>query len=285
MIQIIFSKYWITRIIFHIKKKGLFSFLKNLLFFLNRYLNPRHSGIISFEILLSNKRRIIKNFVKKNLMKFDDINIKTFFNYYLNQSKIDENSIIYSFGLSNNINFELDLIKKTKCRVFCYDPTEISLNFFKKFNNPNIIFKPIGIYNYDGLIKFYLGGKEGDTSGSICSHLKDDTQIHRYYQCKRLSSLMKSNNHFHIDVLKLDIEGVAIDVINDFISENIFPKQICAEFEYSEKMTVNETDINNWLNKINKLLCLMKENNYQCYHMPKFSHLPYNSIEILFIKK
>jgi len=285
MIQIVFSKYWIRRIIYHIKKKGFLSFFKNLFFFLNRYFNPRYSGITSFGILFSNKRKIIKKFCKKNLVNFDDENIKTFFNYYLNHSIIDQNSIIYSFGLANNINFELDLIQKKKCKVFCYDPTEISLNFFKKFNNPKIIFEPVGIYNYDGLIRFYLSGEDGDTSGSICSHLKDNSQKYQEYPCKKLSSLMKSNNHSYIDVLKLDIEGVAIEVINDFISENIFPTQICVEFEYSEKMKVNETDINNWLSKLDKLLCLMRKNNYKCYHMPKFSNIPFNSIEVLFLKK
>ena len=35
----------------------------------------------------------------------------------------------------------------------------------------------------------------------------------------------------YIDILKLDVEGVADDIILDMINKNIFPKQICFELE------------------------------------------------------
>ena len=44
---------------------------------------------------------------------------------------------------------------------------------------------------------------------------------------------MHQNKHLKIDVLKLDIEGAAFDVLENIINDEIFPKQIVVEFEYS----------------------------------------------------
>ena len=51
---------------------------------------------------------------------------------------------------------------------------------------------------------------------------------------------MSQNNHSNIDLVKLDIEGAGIDVIDNFVSQNIFPKQIIAEFEYSENEYIDQ---------------------------------------------
>ena len=98
---------------------------------------------------------------------------------------------------------------------------------------------------------------------------------------------MKINNHNKIDILKIDIEGIAQEVIYDILEDKIYPNQICAEFEYDllEQKLTNESRLKDWLNNLSNLILKMKEKNYKCYHMPRFSNMPYNSIEILFLKK
>ena len=68
---------------------------------------------------------------------------------------------------------------------------------------------------------------------------------------------MKKNNHKNVDVVKLDIEGASIDVIEDFIGESIF-NQIVVEFEYSETDNIIEEEFNNWSKKLKEIITLMK---------------------------
>ena len=96
---------------------------------------------------------------------------------------------------------------------------------------------------------------------------------------------MKKNNHSLIDVLKLDIEGAAIDVIEDIVSDKIFPRQIIVEFEYSENDSIDKIKFKNWSDRLEKLILKLKENNYKCYNLPRYSHIPYSTIEVLFVKK
>ena len=95
---------------------------------------------------------------------------------------------------------------------------------------------------------------------------------------------MKNNKNNNIDVIKLDIEGASIDVIEDFINDEIFPGQIVAEFEYSENDNVEENDFISWSNRLKKIIDLLKTKNYKCYYLPRYSHLPYSTIEALFIR-
>ena len=93
------SSYWIKRIINNYKKNGLKLFIFSCLSFLNKVLNPKHSGEIPFKYLFIKKRRSLIKFANKNLDKLDNLEVKNLGNYMLDLSKLDSNSIIYSFGV------------------------------------------------------------------------------------------------------------------------------------------------------------------------------------------
>lgn len=42
---------------------------------------------------------------------------------------------------------------------------------------------------------------------------------------------MKKNNHTHIDLLKLDIEGAEINVLRQMLEDKIYPKYLLVEFD------------------------------------------------------
>ncbi len=95
---------------------------------------------------------------------------------------------------------------------------------------------------------------------------------------------MEKNKHDNVDVVKLDIEGASIQVIEDFLGENILPNQIVVELEYSESDRIIEEEFNDWSKKLKELITLMKSKKYKCYNLPRYSHLPYSTIEVLFVK-
>ena len=68
---------------------------------------------------------------------------------------------------------------------------------------------------------------------------------------KSIKQIMEENNHTTIDLLKLDIEGAEIKVLEQMVTDKIYPKYLCIEFDlYIKKKDIhNETK-----NIVNKLL-------------------------------
>ena len=184
------------------------------------------------------------------------------------------------------MGFEKKIAETFKCYVHCFDPTSLAKNFMEKqkYDKDLIFFEPYGIWNTDGKIKFYYQDEtnRNNSGGSITNLF--ETNNYDLLECLKLSSIMKKNNHESVDVVKLDIEGASIQVIEDFIGENIHPKQIVVEFEYSETDKIIEEEFNNWSKKLKERIALMKSKNYKCYNLPRYSHLPYSTIEVLFVK-
>lgn len=280
MITKIFTPYWIKRIYNNLKKNGLKVFIKNIFFFLNRVFNPRILGELPFAAHFDKRRRQIMKFCKNELKNFDNPSIKSFFNYYLDENKINKNSIVYSFGLSNNIGFELDLVKKKEVKIFCYDPTDASVEYFRNNNFENIIFYPYGLYTEDKEVEFFM---TSNGNGSTEEEMVISSETKKKFQCYKLKTLMEKNGHDKIDILKIDIDGVEQDVLYQMIQDKIYPLQICIEFDAIPMSGFRATM--DYLIHIKKLINLLKEKNYSAYHMPRFSNHPYGSVEVLFIQK
>lgn len=289
MLEKLFTLYWITRIKNNYKRNNLKNFIINIFNFLKRTLVKKKVGELPFKYFFIKKRRLIREFCLKNLTDFDDQNIKTYYNYYLDSSLINKNSIIYSFGLSTNIKFEEQLAKDFNVNVYCFDPTPSSVNYMMQINNLNLIYKPFGIYTEDKKIKFYSTDSESkkNWNGSILKDYayKNGETNTEYLQCYKLKTLLDMNNHKKIDILKIDIEGVAIEVLHDVLNDKIYPEQIAVEFEVAGNDNISKDFLKNQFDDILKILNKLKSLNYKIYHMPRFSNLPYSCIEVLCIRK
>lgn len=285
--MIIFNKYYQKRILIKIKEKNFLGLFFSALNFFNKTLNPKYLGELPFKHFFLKKRKLIKKFTEKYLEQLDDMNIENIGNYLLKKDLINPNSIVYSFGIGENIGFEKRISQKFGCKVFCFDPTSLAKNYMKvvEYDKNKIIYNEYGIYKKDGLVKFFLqDANNSKNSGGSITNLFGNNKFD-LLQCYTLSSLMKKNNHNDIDILKLDIEGAAMDVIDNIIEDKIFPRQIVVEFEYSETEAVNEDHFKIWSQRLKNIINNLKEKKYRCYNLPRFSHMPYSTIEILFIRQ
>ena len=100
------NKYWINRLKIKLKEKGFLSLLITIISFINKKINPNHVGEFPFKYLFLKKRRLIKNFANKELDNLDDINIVNIGNYLLNKSLVNNNTVVYTFGVGESISFE-----------------------------------------------------------------------------------------------------------------------------------------------------------------------------------
>jgi len=278
-------KYFIQRCTIHIKNKGFFSFIKNSLNHILYIFNPVKVGEFPFSHLFKKKRILNKKFIKKNLSNFNKSSIERYFNYYLDTSRINNNPIVYAFGIGGQIKFEEAIAKKFEnSKIYCYDPT--SDNFIDQYSGPkNIKLFPFGIWTEDKKINFFHPNDQL-TTGSITDQFNSNGKHVAEYQCHKLKTLMSMNNHNKIDILKMDIDGGVEKVLEDILNDQIFPTQIVIEFEFTEVDNLSkeqEEEYFLFIAKLTKLLDKMKLYNYKCYNMHRVT-MPYSSIEVLFVK-
>ena len=263
--------------------KGIFFSILN---YINSRLNPKHLGEAPFKYLFLRKRRLIQNFAKTHLDKLNDVNVITLANYLVNEKLINSNSIIYTYGVGTSISFEEQISNKFNCDVYCYDPTILAKNFMKNhiYNKNKIKYFDYGIWCEDKMMKFYnqLDKENIDSGGSITNLFNNDA--YDLLQCYRLETMMKKNNHDRVDVLKLDIEGAAIKVLDDILNSKIYPKQIIAEFECTENDNISRSEFDEWSLELINLLKKFRALNYKLFYLPRYSHKPFSTIEILFQK-
>ncbi len=155
----------------------------------------------------------------------------TYGGFFVNPTKLNENSIVYSVGIGEDISFDQAIINKHKCQVFGFDPTPKSINWVKNQQLPNQFnFYEFGISDKTGNVDFYLPKNPAYVSGSISLQKNVNENEKVNVQMKTITDAAKQLGHAHIDVLKMDIEGAEYDVITSLLSSGISFGQLLIEF-------------------------------------------------------
>ena len=198
------------------------------------------------------------------------------------ECKLDENSIVYSAGVGEDISFDIKIQTKYKSNIILLDPTKRSVKHFeecKQYFTNNKIYRftsniqpdyyqnlineepdfdkiqyiEIGLWDKNDKLKFYKQSNKDNVSQSIIADMF--TSDYDIIEVDSLKNIMQKLNHTKIDLLKLDIEGAEINVLNKMLDDNIFPKYLCIEFD----LFLKKKDKNNLTrNLVNRLL----KNNY-----------------------
>jgi FkbM family methyltransferase len=145
---------------------------------------------------------------------------------------VNENSIIYSFGLGDDASFDSALIETFGVMVHAFDPTPRSIEWLAKQSlSPKFQFYDYGLASIDGSLSF---NPPEDASWYSYTVLDRPTMAKQAINLpvKRLSTIMRDLGHSKIDVLKMDIEGSEYAVIEDMQRADIYPTQILIEFHH-----------------------------------------------------
>src|SRR3989344_3995520 len=121
---------------------------------------------------------------------------------------LHKGSVVYSFGVGEDLSWDLAMIERFHCTVYAFDPNPVAVRHVAGAALPKeLVFAPLGIASYDGIQTFW--GREGKVSTSTVKKIgkREDLPV------KTLATLMRERGHTHIDVLKLDIEGSEFGVV------------------------------------------------------------------------
>jgi FkbM family methyltransferase len=171
---------------------------------------------------------------------------------------LNENSIVYSAGVGEDMSFDLEVNSLYKSKIILFDPTEraikhydevvrfyqdkssfeftgnIQKDYLQRIANlkPNFNdfkFIKTGLWNKKDTLKFYKQENPSYVSQTIIPGMYGEE--YTTVNVDTIKNFMREFGHTHIDVLKLDIEGAEIEVLNHLLDSAIFPKYLCIEFD------------------------------------------------------
>jgi len=148
---------------------------------------------------------------------------------------ISRDSVVYLFGVGEDISFDLQLIEKYGATIHAFDPTPKSIKWVKSQNTPNeFIMHEYGILDYDGFVSFYPPKNISHVSHTIIGGSTEEQECIKV-PVKKMQTILDDLQHTTIDLLKMDIEGSEYSVIKDLSQGNIRPKQLLVEFHHRFK--------------------------------------------------
>lgn len=196
--------------------------------------------------------------IKKNINIAHDWFGNDYGGFFVSPKNINENSIIYSFGIGEDVSFDEALINKFNCKVFAFDPTPKSIKWVKnRTNSNNFFFHPFGIDDKTGVVEFMLPKNDDYVSGSVINQLNVDKNKTVKAPMKCLSDIVKDLEHKYIDVLKIDIEGSEYKIIESILSAQVEIGQILIE--------IHERFFTDGKEKTKKLLETLDQHGYKLF--------------------
>lgn len=184
------------------------------------------------------KKRFLKRLVGKELRLRVEVDVPTVKDggWWFAPDALNENSIVYSLGVGDEINFDLGIIDKYGVEVFAFDPTPSSVDMLDASKLPDKFhFQPWAVTAKDGSLKFFPRLKKDGTKSDVMftmipeEETKDDViEVPAY----SLASIVGKLGHDHIDVLKMDIEGAEYEVLEGLLESPVKPKQLLVEFHH-----------------------------------------------------
>jgi FkbM family methyltransferase len=144
---------------------------------------------------------------------------------------LSASSIVYSFGVGEDISFDLALIERFGLRVQAFDPTPQSIEWLQTQTAPrDFVFHAYGVADFDGNCAFLPPENPAHVSHTIVKRESSRPAIE--VPVRRLGTIMKMLGHEQIDLLKMDIEGAEYGVLADMLSSGIPVKQLLVEFHH-----------------------------------------------------
>jgi FkbM family methyltransferase len=173
-------------------------------------------------------------------------------------NKISPNPTVISCGAGEDISFDVDFLNHFSGKIYLVDPTPRAIKHYnlvkKKFGNKKKINYMVGgnqsvdSYNLKGIcsnnlklikkaiwvknqkLKFYEPKNRDHVSFSLYKN-KNVNENFIDVDGIDILSIINKYNIKNIEIIKLDVEGAELIIIEDLFNKNVFPRQILFEFD------------------------------------------------------
>jgi FkbM family methyltransferase len=154
-------------------------------------------------------------------------------------SGLNSQSVVYSFGVGEDISWDTGMIEKYGVAVEAFDPTPKSIAWLGAQQIPaQFHFHSYGLAARDNPRElFYFPINPCNVSFSTFRKNAEPIEL----PVKRLVTIVQELGHTHIDILKIDIEGGEYEVLDDIVKSNLAVGQILVEFHHRWRGGVRNT--------------------------------------------
>lgn len=223
--------------------------------------------------------RILFLFNPKIEKKLKLVNLGTTYGGYHIYNNNFKNPVVISCGLGEDASFDIEMINNFNAKIIVIDPTPRSIEYYgkiiknlgknrdkeydesgnldigsydlRKVNKKNFVFLDKAIWSKnDEKIKLYYPSNPEHVSLSINTQ---DLENKNFFLSETITftKICDIFNLETIDILKLDIEGAEIEVLNNILDNKNLPNQILVEFDIRRRVNYKNKKI---LIKIHKRL-------------------------------
>lgn len=153
-------------------------------------------------------------------------------------TELSSRSIVYSFGVGDNLAWECALIERFGLQVLAFDPTPASVAWAAKQQlPPQLQVHAVGLAGHDGTLRFALPSRGSrfnfrPQESTLTTKSSDEASDVVEAPVSRLTTLQARFGHPEIDILKIDIEGGEYAALDDFLAAGVAPKQLLIEFHH-----------------------------------------------------
>lgn len=150
--------------------------------------------------------------------------------------RLDANSIVYSLGVGDSIEFDLEVIERTGATVYAFDPTPYAMEWIQQQTLPaQFVFYPWAAAGNNGSLRLFrrvnTRGKRADvmwTADSAAGDASDFIDAPAY----TIQSIAEKLHHEKIDLLKVDVEGAEYDILDGLRQASQLPGQLLIEYHH-----------------------------------------------------
>jgi FkbM family methyltransferase len=175
------------------------------------------------------------------------------------RDSLDAQSIVYSFGVGEDVSFDLGLVERYGCTVNAFDPTAHSLAWARAHVD-HLLWKlhPIGVAAEDGEADFTTLARKVHVSlfraynGAIDG---EPAQV----AVRSLPTIMRELSHDRIDLLKMDVEGGEYEVLHAMLETSLRPGQIVVTFHHRMYGYTSAST--------NEAVAALRQNGYCLFHV------------------
>ena len=150
--------------------------------------------------------------------------------------RLNSGSVIYSLGVGDSIEFDLDIIDRFGATVFAFDPTPFSTDWVERQLLPEqFVFMPWAVSGEDGRLRLYRRvnrhgrGAEVMWTADEAAGDPDDFIDASAYTVRTIMELLQ---HERVDLLKMDVEGAEYDILDGLKGAVRLPEQLLVEFHH-----------------------------------------------------
>ncbi len=149
---------------------------------------------------------------------------------------LGNNSVVYSLGVGDSIDLDLDLIHRYGLTVHAFDPTPYSEEWVATLDLPaNFVFHPWAAAGEDGSLRLYRRvnrrGRKSAVMWTADGDAGDDADFIDV-PAYTIRTMMQKLGHERIDVLKMDVEGAEYAILDGLADVNALPTQLLVEYHH-----------------------------------------------------